>query len=464
MLDFSDNVVVKGKKNKNVYKNSLLNFGNGFLLFIGTGIVLFLAFFAFKNAHTGVVVLQSWINALFGVRMILSLISLFGGSNQNNKIYIVQFFINLAVFVLTLNHSFINLSLLISIVLFLDGGIRLLTSYLYKKAYLKNWWQSAVLGLISIGIGIALLFTKTLSVATLIKFIVIYIVVVSIWEIIAYLFQGKSWKEVSNNWKFDFLILHDNLVKNSFIPSNVFESFKAEIAENSETSQLLEQAIVSKDIPVVDNEYLTILIHSWNESRTTMKGHVDIIIDDTAYTFGNYDTYSQKFGGAYSKGTLMVMDKKRYIDYCLNTEGKVLIAYTIKVTPEQYQGAKDFVAEAISNTHPWVPDPKDTGFSAARTVRDQVGADIYIFDRTRFKYYLMIDTNCVRFVQELLHSIKFNESGISGIITPGDYARYFEAQVNNPKDTSVIKREVLMKETIPGTDEVIIAKDTVEKE
>lgn len=437
------------KDTKPVVKNTLHDVFIGIFLGLGSIAIIVIAILFLKNTQLGLRILNVWLKIVFAIRAVTALIALFSGKNQDNKKYALQLFLNIALFTLAINTHLIesfSLALFIALVLFLDGTVKIICGYLYKQAHLPNWWQEALFGLLSVILAAALLFSSRFSTVTLIRMVATYIIVLALSDLVGYIFQGNTWKTVRNEWKFQFLVIHNNLIKNSFLPANWFESIKSELENESDMRAFLDRQKVVKDIDLGEDKTITLLIHSWDEARQTMKGHVDIIIDGTAYSFGNYDTASHKFGGALSDGALIAAEEHAYYDYCLEEEGKVLFTYTLRVTNEQYQSATAFIAKMIQNTHPWVPTPESTEKpNAARKIQEQIGAKVYIFDKTQFRFYFVLDTNCVRFVQVMLKDIGFSEANIRGIVTPGDYIKYFEDKVNDPSDTTVIAREVRIR-------------------
>lgn len=64
-------------------------------------------------------------------------------------------------------------------------------------------------------------------------------------------------------------------------------------------------------------------------------GHMDIALDGTVYSYGNYNAASTRLFGILSDGVLVKTDLNAYIPFCLQYEKKRLIGYGVILTAEQ---------------------------------------------------------------------------------------------------------------------------------
>ncbi len=194
---------------------------------------------------------------------------------------------------------------------------------------------------------------------------------------------------------------------------------------------------------------LEILIHA-SETGFGAMGHVDFILDDTVYSYGNYDFQSLKFFESIGDGVLLeIPGRNHYIQFRLTDVGNSIFAFGIKLDESQKERVRKVVSEIKTHTYSWdslakrqamgeVLDetPKDY---ASRLYRE-TEARMYKFNDTSFKAYFVMSTNCVKLVDKVIRSAGLVAASPNGILTPGAYYEFFERQYRFKNSVVISKR------------------------
>lgn len=166
-------------------------------------------------------------------------------------------------------------------------------------------------------------------------------------------------------------------------------------------------------------------------------GHVDIALEDKVYSFGCYDTSSNRFFGMLSDGVLVVADKEPYIPFCLENEKKRLISYKIILKDKQVEAMKKKIDNFLKDSVEWIPDetaPTQQDFARICKAR------FFKIKHGTFQTYNTLTTNCVAVANIFSGSGGVDLMNPQGIITPGTYSEFLDRQFRRPKSIVVARK------------------------
>ena len=160
--------------------------------------------------------------------------------------------------------------------------------------------------------------------------------------------------------------------------------------------------------------------------RTDSFGHVDISFRDFIFSYGLHDPKSRYINGTFGDGVLIQVDRKKFIEYSIRSENKTIIAFTLKLNPQQILLIEQRMILMLERTLPWHPigeiDPIDNNY--ASRVQRNTGAKFYKFTAGMFKTYFFVSTNCVLLVDYFVHFKELGLIRLNGLITPGSYFNF----------------------------------------
>ena len=165
---------------------------------------------------------------------------------------------------------------------------------------------------------------------------------------------------------------------------------------------------------------LEILIHVRKNKRGIF-GHADLIFDNKAYSYGNYDTNSYKLKDAIGEGVLIEANKNDYINYCKNY-GKHLFSFGIKLTKKEKKQLKSRFTKIMNNTYTFYKE-KIVKDSYIYKLNQNANVKFYKFKSGHYKNYFFLNYNCVKFIEEIM---SFNLLNFTSIKTPGTLYNYLE--------------------------------------
>ena len=145
--------------------------------------------------------------------------------------------------------------------------------------------------------------------------------------------------------------------------------------------------------------------------------HMDIALDGSAYSFGNYDASSNRLFGAFSDGVFLRADRERYLNYVLAHEKQRMIGYGVVLSELQKAAVMDRIAEFLRESSRWYPSVETT--PEPKRMEEEAGAEFYKIGRGPFRTYNVLTTNCVAGANMLSGSGGVDLMDPQGIITPG---------------------------------------------
>lgn len=189
---------------------------------------------------------------------------------------------------------------------------------------------------------------------------------------------------------------------------------------------------------------LEVFIHVGKEGFNRV-GHVDISYQDKVYSYGNHDIESRQLFDLIGDGVLFVVDKQKYIEYCMQ-EGSTVMVYGIHLSNLQKIALEAELAAIKKDTMVWhlTTDAQRHDYIGRMQLATQ--AQLYKFKRGKFKTYFVMGTNCVLLADQVIGTSGMDILALNGILTPGSYLAYFERE--SMKKGSFISAKFVINEGI----------------
>ena len=168
-------------------------------------------------------------------------------------------------------------------------------------------------------------------------------------------------------------------------------------------------------------------------------GHVDIALEGKTYSFGNYDSTSNRLFGAFSDGVFFKANRDQYLQYILNNEKRRLIGYGVVLSDTQKEAVMEKITEFLYQSKRWYPPEEKTPF--AKLMEQTAHAEFYKIGQGPFRTYNVLTTNCVAVANMLSGSGGVDLMSPQGIITPGTYSEFLDRQFLRKKSI-VVSRTV----------------------
>lgn len=236
---------------------------------------------------------------------------------------------------------------------------------------------------------------------------------------------------------FTLLNMNAALYRDAFIPKGEFSSFAS--ANEEQLSQLVKENQFGMDKELPDH-YVTVYLHTWQPTMDMM-GHCDMSYKGKVYAFSNYDVEKMTFGGMMSVGTIAITSIKEYINFCTDVENKLVYGYTLRLNEKEVEQMDYLIEQLNENSHVWQPNDLSKN-KAAELIMEKTDCVIREVDRGSFRHYFVVGTNCVKLVDVMLNFIGIKTKVSSGLLTPGQYFKMFDA----PSNERVVRKQVYWKE------------------
>ncbi len=292
------------------------------------------------------------------------------------------------------------------------GAMKLVLSWQYKQSGMTYWFVTALTGAVFLMLGVLLAVNGVTRTVLLGAAIGSLLVAVGGSTILEALFPERHGR----------LNLQDKfLFGRAFSPNSALQMIRGLVQDSKLNPDPLSRAPCE------------ILVHLCDTRFDSLFGHVDITVGDTVYTYGNYDSFSNKLGGAVSDGLLAVMPRAPYIDYSLSHEKKVLVAYAVRFDGAQMKKLQAFLDGFTTGDQQFTPlaldkCPDGTQDSASLMQHFTKGSMFKPGNRL-FRTYFAIGTNCVRFVDEAIARAGVARHHVAGVLMPGDYLSMLEKEL-----------------------------------
>ncbi|MEG0826156.1 MAG: DUF308 domain-containing protein [Bacilli bacterium] len=201
---------------------------------------------------------------------------------------------------------------------------------------------------------------------------------------------------------------------------------------------------------------LFVIIHL-AKTGTASFGHMEIAYKDKIYSYGNYNKYSRKIFEAIGDGVILIANKDKYIDYCVNKKERFLVEFGIALTNEQKVDVEKRINQLINeNTIDYYSDLElyEKGELDKTDFKD-MSSEIYKYADGKYKkiingknkIFFVLKNNCAVVSQYILKGTGKSVISLNGIVSPGTYYDYLNSRFMM-KNTNVITRKLYAKEKI----------------
>lgn len=174
-------------------------------------------------------------------------------------------------------------------------------------------------------------------------------------------------------------------------------------------------------------------------------GHVDLCIDDTVISYGSYDEATYKLGAAIGDGVIFFSPKDLYIPFVEKRSAKTLIGFGIYLNDQEKAALKKRLDDILANAYEWHPvaelHPEADVHDYASDLYRATHATFKKFKSGPYKTYFVLNKNCVQLADHLLGSTGLDLINPSGIITPGAYLDFLEANYEI-EGTAIVTRTI----------------------
>lgn len=401
------------------------------------------------------------LNTISIVFMILGVSSIIAyifnnGKRLLSKLIIGILYIALAVFI-KFNPIFLGISIvrIIGIYAFLNFIARIIAAFVLYKNKVSSWFMGMLISIISLIFSFILLFHPQQYMYTVAKISGIYIILYSL-TLLSDFFKETSYTNIIPDKVKRKIRIGLPLLYSAFIPQHLLEKINESIKVNPEKNVFIENKEGS-----IENKYYStveIFIHLAPDCANGF-GHIDISIDNITYSYGTYDSSSNRLFTLISDGVLIEANTKKYIHF-LNTKcNRSLIGFTLGLNKNQYDAIKSKIVEIKADCYEWKCNaqkyPNKRYADETNLLYLITNCTFYKFKQGYFKTYYTLTSNCVRLADTIVGSAGLDLIAINGIITPGTYYNYLD-ELFKRKNTIVIEKKVYRKDTSNKKDELPI--------
>lgn len=365
-----------------------------------------------------------------------------------SKLIIGVFYICFGIFINS-NPTFFGISIvrIIGLYAFLNFIARLIAAIVLYKNKVKGWIRGIIVSILSLGFSLILIFHPQEYMYMVAKVGGIYIILYS------FTLFGDFLKEI-----FYEDIIPDKLKRKiriglpilyaAFIPQHLLEKINESIKINPNKNIFVEK----KDTDIKDIAYSTIdiFIHLAPDCANGF-GHIDISFENTTYSYGTYDSNSNRLFTLISDGVLVEANTDKYIEFLTTECNRSLIGFTLALNKPQHDAIKSTINKMKSNCFKWNCDvqnnPNKRYTDETNLLYLATNCTFYKFKQGYFKTYFTLTSNCVRLADTIVGSAGLDLIAVNGIITPGTYYNYLDSLFKR-KNTIVIKKKVYRKDSI----------------
>lgn len=324
---------------------------------------------------------------------------------------------------------------------------RITAAIILYKNNVKECVRGFIFSLISLGFGVVLLFYPLDYISIVDKICSIYVILISLTLFSDFLREILDINAFKSNLKRRFRITLP-IVYAAFIPQHLLDKINNFIKVNPNNKVLVESSDYDN---LIDNSFSTIdiFIHLAPDCANGF-GHVDISFDGITYSYGTYDSSSNRLFTLVSDGVLLEANTKKYINFINSKCNRSLIGFTLALNEIQHNAIKDKISSIKNNCIHWECNSKKDPFKEYTDETNLMFLDtnckFYKFKSGYFKTYFTLTANCVRLADTIVGSIGLDLIAINGIITPGTYYNYLD-NLFKRKNTIVVKKQLYMKQS-----------------
>lgn len=403
-----------------------------FLILVVTINIIFLFLNKKKRLKTEVTLVKSFININFGIIIIIF------------KKYII-----------------VSITLIFAIYILLIALTNLISYLLYRSNHIKGKLSTFINFIVNSIFSIILFSNTKMSLKYFLLIVGIYLILYSVKNLIIFIIQllpKKITNKIKNNIEIPLPTLFAMILPQTLI---------------REVNKFLRVDEIKKlDYAKLDKKpNLFVIVHLAHNGSASF-GHVEIAYQDKIYSYGNYNKHNRKLFDAIGDGIILVADKKKYINYCVNKKNRYLIEFGLLLSEEEENSVKKRIDKILNeNTIDYHSDLElyEKGLIEKSEFND-MSSQIYKCANGKYKKivsgknknFFVIKNNCAAMANYLLKGNKTNILSINGIITPGTYYDYLNTRFMM-KNTNVITRKIYVGDEYARTTRSRNSKRNIKK-
>ncbi len=176
-------------------------------------------------------------------------------------------------------------------------------------------------------------------------------------------------------------------------------------------------------------------------------GHIDVCVEDTIYSYGDYDEKTKILGGLVGGGVFFKVPKKPYIYNCIKNSNKYLIGYGCVLSDSQIKAVKERITEMIGQSAELA---LEAALAQGRREEDyllvllRMGGQVFLVEQGEYKRYFGLGTNCVCLANTIMGKAGFEDLSQGSLKTPGAYLNLLEGMLYR-SNTRVVQRTAYLK-------------------
>ncbi|MBR6801394.1 MAG: hypothetical protein IKM61_06560 [Eubacteriaceae bacterium] len=220
----------------------------------------------------------------------------------------------------------------------------------------------------------------------------------------------------------------------------------------------INKAFRSEDIPEnminlkkQDDHQLEVFIHM-ADTLFGQVGHVDMCYAGHVISYGSYDESSYKLNGMIGDGVVEIVDRAKYIRFCLEVANKHIVSFGIRLTENEELRLQKKLFDIYDNLTEWYPPITLHDGSIIRTAQYELDYASSLYEKTNAKFYKFKDghyskfktyfglfTNCATLVREITAQVDINLFDFWGILSPGTFYDYLNSEYGRENSFVVAK-------------------------
>lgn len=337
-----------------------------------------------------------------------------------------------------------SFTLIFALYTLLISIVNIISYVIYVENNIKGKLNVFINAITSLIFTVILLINPTLNIKYVLIILSIYLMLYGLKNIINFIFQILP-KKITNKIKarIDFPI---PLLIAMFIP-------KALLKEINEILKVDKE----KKFDYKKNDLkpkLFVIIHL-AKSGSASFGHIEVSYNGKIYSYGNYNKHSRHLFDAIGDGIILVADKEKYIDYCINNKKRYLIEFGIVLTEKEEKQIEKRINKLITeNTEPFYSDLElyekgkimyDDFNDMSSEIYKYANGKYYRITKGKNKIFFVLKNNCAQVAEQILKGNGKRIIKLNGIISPGTYYDYLN-QAFLMKNSNVVTKKVYMEE------------------
>ncbi len=239
----------------------------------------------------------------------------------------------------------------------------------------------------------------------------------------------------------------------AFIPKRILTYINRFIRNKDITEEMI-------NLKKKDDYQLEIFIHM-ADTLFGQVGHVDMCYYGHVISYGSYDESSYRLNGMLGDGVVELIDREKYIRFCLEESNKHIVSFGIRLTPEEELRLQKKLTDIYDNLERWNPPIMESEGNIITTVQYELDYASALHKKTNAKFYKFKDgkyskyktyfglfTNCATMAKEITAEIGINLFDFSGILSPGTFYDYLNSEFKRANSFVVSRNLYALEENV----------------